>query len=147
MIGSQAFIAFTSDGSLVVNTYNISSYKRRPKVSKLSFDVWDLGAESDGKNIVIFASVKLPENAQSLNQVWQVGTHVRDGVPRKHHTADANKKSTGLLELVATSSPAPSGAPGSASAPTPSAENSGSFSGIGKLDMILFVGLFVLLGI
>ncbi|OAY32883.1 auxin-induced in root cultures protein 12 [Manihot esculenta] len=145
MIGSQAFIAFISNGSVVVNTYNISSYSAL-QLSELSFNVWDLSAESDGKNIVIFATVKLPEKAQSLNQVWQVGASVSGGRPNKHDMAEVNLHSKGLLELVGGGAPAPAPAPGSGSAPRPSPVKPRSSAGIRKLDVTPLVGLFVLLG-
>ncbi|KAJ9169821.1 hypothetical protein P3X46_017971 [Hevea brasiliensis] len=137
MLGSQAFVAFKANSSVIVNTYNISSYTT-PWTSNLSFGVWDLSSESDDNNIVIFATVKLPEHAKSVNQVWQVGSSLTGGIPNRHDLAEANLQSKGFLEFVAASAPAP--------APGPSANQSGSFNAIGKLDFTLLVGLFVLLG-
>ncbi|XP_065855084.1 auxin-induced in root cultures protein 12-like, partial [Euphorbia lathyris] len=104
MIGSQALIAFQSNGSLIVNTYNISMF---PQQSKLSFDVWDLSTESDGKKIVIFTTVKVPEGATTVNQVWQVGPSVSKGVPDKHEMGEANKKYVGVLKFAGGGAPAP----------------------------------------
>ncbi|KDP26569.1 hypothetical protein JCGZ_17727 [Jatropha curcas] len=135
MIGSQALIAFKSDGSdsVTVNTYNISSFNP-PVVSKLSFDVWDLSAESDGENFTIFATVKVVTSAGRVNQVWQVGGAVSNGFPQIHAMDDANMNSKGVLELAAP--------------PTAPSEKSGcmciAYSNIGKWNLVL-VSLFILI--
>ncbi|XVF32088.1 hypothetical protein REPUB_Repub17cG0051900 [Reevesia pubescens] len=112
MAGSQALLAFKNKGSMVVKTYNISSYSSIVE-GKLSFDVWDLEAEAgnDGKT-VIYGSLKVPASAEKLNQVWQVGPGVRNGHPMKHEFAKVNLGSLGELTLVekvnsGSSSPAP----------------------------------------
>ncbi|KAE8685295.1 Cytochrome b561 and DOMON domain-containing protein [Hibiscus syriacus] len=115
MAGSQALLAFKANGSMVVKTYNISSYSSVVE-GKLSFDVWDLEAESDkdGK-MVIYGSVKVAASAKKLNQVWQVGQGGVDGHPMKHEFAKANLAAVGELQLVEKLSPA-------ASSPSPSAQ-------------------------
>ncbi|XP_050207653.1 auxin-induced in root cultures protein 12-like [Mercurialis annua] len=135
MIGSQALLSFKSnDGLLIVKTFNISSHDP-PQESKLSFDVWDIGAESYEGNIVIFATVKVPKNAERLNQVWQVGSAVSDsGVPEQHEMADANMNSKGVLELVA-----------AASTPGPSQDKSGSISTVRKWNSDFIVPFFALI--
>ncbi|MBA0758018.1 hypothetical protein Gotri_021052 [Gossypium trilobum] len=116
MAGSQALLAFKNKGSMVVKTYNISSYRSIVE-GKLSFDVWDLEAEAtnDGK-MVIYGSLKVGGSVEKLNQVWQVGPGVSDGHPMKHEFGKANLGSWGDLKLVekvssGSSSPAPSPAP------------------------------------
>ncbi|WCJ37222.1 Cytochrome b561 and DOMON domain-containing protein At3g25290 [Euphorbia peplus] len=135
MIGSQALIAFQSNNSLIVNTYNVTMF---PQQSKLSFDVWGLSTESDGKNFVIFASLKVPEKATTLNQVWQVGPSVSKGVPDKHEMMEANKKSVGVLKL--------SGA-GEAPVPAPSKgtsdEKKSGVYRIGNSNLMCVVGFLV----
>lgn len=101
MIGTQALLAFrTSDGSIDVDAYNISSYKVRK--SKIAYEVSDLGAEygSDGV-ITIFATMKLPAGTTKVNQVWQVGPSVADGIPVKHSFDPASLASRTTLDLVA----------------------------------------------
>ncbi|MBA0579122.1 auxin-induced in root cultures protein 12 [Gossypium raimondii] len=116
MAGSQALLAFKNKGSMVVKTYNISSYRSIVE-GKLSFDVWDLEAEAtnDGK-MVIYGSLKVGGSVGKLNQVWQVGPGVSDGHPMKHEFGKANLGSWGDLKLVekvssGSSSPAPSPVP------------------------------------
>ncbi|KAB2021817.1 hypothetical protein ES319_D07G166400v1 [Gossypium barbadense] len=116
MAGSQALLAFKNKGSMVVKTYNISSYRSIVE-GKLSFDVWDLEAEAtnDGK-MVIYGSLKVGGSVEKLNQVWQVGPGVSDGHPMKHEFGKANLGSWGDLKLVekvssGSSSPAPSPVP------------------------------------
>ncbi|KAJ7950559.1 Cytochrome b561 and DOMON domain-containing protein [Quillaja saponaria] len=97
MIGAQAFIASKSNGVVTVKTYNISSYSSIIP-SKLSFDVWDMKAEESDSLIKIYAKLKVPEKAEILNQVWQVGP-VTDGRPSKHGFLPANLNAKGTLSL------------------------------------------------
>lgn len=98
MVGAQALIAFKNDGVLTVKTYNITSYTTL-EPGKLSFDVWDTKAEESDGFMRIFAKIRVPAKTESLNQVWQVGSSVTDGVPDKHDTATANLESKGTLSL------------------------------------------------
>lgn len=124
MAGSQALIAFKSSGSLAVKTYNISSYSSIEQ-SNLSFDVWDLKAESGSNGTwVIYGSLKVPDKVEQLNQVWQIGARVSDGHPNKHEFAPTNLDAKETLSLVETpqsltpaSAPAPTPAPSPLSAP------------------------------
>jgi hypothetical protein len=68
MKGYQTLLAFLSDGFMTVKTYNISSIRPITE-SKLSFKVWDLSAEQSGGVMRIFAKVKVPKNAMTVNQV------------------------------------------------------------------------------
>ncbi|KAJ4821794.1 hypothetical protein Tsubulata_038718 [Turnera subulata] len=148
MIGAQALMAFSSNGSLTTKTYDISSYSGIQE-SKLSFEVWDLSAESDGNRIVIYASVKVPAKAETVNQVWQVGPSVAGGRPNMHDMSAANLNARGVLQLVASheqdheepvSSPAP------APVPAPSAHRGGA-SRIGNRNVAVYVAIaLVLLG-
>ncbi|KAF5953515.1 hypothetical protein HYC85_006371 [Camellia sinensis] len=61
MAGAQSLIAFKqSNGSMTVNTYNISSYSSIVK-SKIAFDVPEKSAEYSGGVMKIFATLRLPE--------------------------------------------------------------------------------------
>ncbi|KAM7263555.1 hypothetical protein ACFE04_001238 [Oxalis oulophora] len=94
-----------TNGSLSVNTYNLTSYTTITQ-SKLSFDVWDLKAEenkADG-SVVIYGSMKVPGNPEKLNHLWQVGSKVDNGVPVKHDLAPANVNAKAVLNLVSNSS-------------------------------------------
>lgn len=100
MVGAQALIAFKkSDGSLTVKTYNLSSYASIVQ-SKLSFKVSDSSAEYSGGLMKIFATLALPENMTTVNQVWQVGSSVVDDMPVKHAFEQPNLNAKGTLELV-----------------------------------------------
>ncbi|GLU08022.1 hypothetical protein SLE2022_249520 [Rubroshorea leprosula] len=125
MLGAQALIALKSKGSLLVKKYNLSSYSSIQEVDKLSFDVWDLKVESgtSGK-YVIYASLKVPDRVEKLNQVWQVGANATNGRPEKHAITTENLGSKTELQLVEKETAAsPTGSP----APAPTAgTNSGS---------------------
>ncbi|KAI4319290.1 hypothetical protein MLD38_032910 [Melastoma candidum] len=118
MVGAQAIIALKPSGgsTVVVKTFNMSSYSSVVE-SPLSFDVWGLAADEADGNIRLFASVKVPVSATSLNQVWQVGGVVNGTRPRIHPLGNDNKQSTGKLELISSAAKAPS--PGGGDAPTP----------------------------
>lgn len=99
MAGSQALLAFKQpDGSMLVNTYNISSYSSVVK-SKITYDVADASAEHSDGVMRIFATLGLPANTKSVNQVWQVGGSDTEGVPDHHEFETANLNSMGTLVL------------------------------------------------
>nr|KJB62270.1 hypothetical protein B456_009G409400 [Gossypium raimondii] len=87
MIGSQAFIAFKNKGSLVVKTYNISSYSSIIEVMM------------HGK-MVIYGSLEVPTSVEKVNQVWQVGPGVTNDHPMKHELTKGNLGSSGGLKLI-----------------------------------------------
>ena len=102
MAGAQAILAFkASNGSMVVNTYNISSYSSIV-AGKLAFDVKEKRAEFSGGMMRIFATVELPEKGMTaVNQVWQVGPAVAaGGFPAKHGFQPANLAAKGRLDLL-----------------------------------------------
>ncbi|KAI3508062.1 hypothetical protein L1887_23062 [Cichorium endivia] len=102
MAGSQSLIAYkASNGSILVNTYNISSYGSIVQ-GKLSFDVTDIRGEYSDGLMRIFATVELPEKGQTtINQVWQVGSSVTSGgSPARHAFEAANLGSKGSLNLL-----------------------------------------------
>ncbi|PKI43606.1 hypothetical protein CRG98_035982, partial [Punica granatum] len=93
MVGSQALMALKlANGSVFAKTYNIMGYHSIVE-SKLSFEVWDLTAEASNDAMTIFASLKVPEKATSLNQVWQVGGAVIGNRPSIHPLETENRAS------------------------------------------------------
>ncbi|KAK9944629.1 hypothetical protein M0R45_010189 [Rubus argutus] len=101
MSGAQALVAYVQDdGTPTVKTYNITSYSSIVP-GKLSFDVWDISAESSNGTLMIFATVKVPEKAETVNQVWQVGPGVNKTTHfiEKHDFAQANLAAYGALSL------------------------------------------------
>ncbi|KAH7517624.1 hypothetical protein FEM48_Zijuj09G0084500 [Ziziphus jujuba var. spinosa] len=106
MPGAQALVAVKqSEGSFVVKTYNLSSYKSIMPAN-LSFDVWDKSAEYANGTVTIFASVKVPKDAEKLNYIWQVGPGVNktNGFLIVHDFKPANLASKATLSLVANTS-------------------------------------------
>lgn len=100
MAGAQVLVAFKggNDGVISVKTFDLKSYSAIVP-GKLSFDVWDLRAEEEGGAIRIFATVKVPENANAVNHVWQVGPSVTAGRLDKHEFKPPNLNSKGRLSL------------------------------------------------
>ncbi|KAK7350573.1 hypothetical protein VNO77_09346 [Canavalia gladiata] len=103
MIGAQALIAHKQNGTVAVNLYNLTAYKGIDKVKALSFETWDISAEDANGVITIFAVVKVPEKAENLSQVWQVGP-VTGGRPSIHETKTENLQAKGALQVVGTTS-------------------------------------------
>nr|GFA83866.1 DOMON domain-containing protein [Tanacetum cinerariifolium] len=153
MAGCQSFIAFKdSKGSMVVKTYNISSYASIVQ-GKIAFDVVDSSAEFSNGVMTIFASVKLPETLMGeFNHLWQVGSSVKNGVPVKHAFLPDNLKAMAKLQLDVKASNVTTGgsnvtATGSSAANSPTtAPNNNSASGNGGIHgIIIFVAcLFAL---
>ena len=118
MLGSQALVAFKSNnGSLTVKTYNISDYDLSKVGTKLAYEVSELSAEETNKTYTIFATWKLTEKIEKLNQVWQVGPGVSNGVPLIHAKNPENLQAVGTLALSGTSGIAPSSSPSPATVP------------------------------
>ncbi|KAH6836816.1 hypothetical protein C2S53_008528 [Perilla frutescens var. hirtella] len=148
MVGAQALVAFRgTNGSAVVKTYNISSYG--PLVeSEIAYAVVSKMAEHTGGVITIFATLALPAgSAPAVNQVWQVGASVTDGVPAKHSFQPENLKSKGSLLLKAGTSPVPAPMPESGGRATPSIPRVNSFSGRNGGSVLGLHGALVLLGV
>ncbi|KAJ4965830.1 hypothetical protein NE237_017679 [Protea cynaroides] len=97
MMGSQALIAYKVDDKMTVKTFNVSSDDIAP--SKIAYQVSDMEAEYSDGTMKIFATIALPANLTTINQVWQVGSTVVDGIPAKHATLPDNLKSMGTLDL------------------------------------------------
>ncbi|KAA8543560.1 hypothetical protein F0562_021694 [Nyssa sinensis] len=140
MAGAQALIAFKgSNGSMTVNTYNISSYGSIVQ-SKILYPVTNKSAEQSGGLMKIFATLTLPQNTTTVNQVWQVGGSVTGGHPDKHEFLPANLMAKATLNLTVEQSndgtptgsnaTAPSSTNGTAAAP--SSNDTGAYSKISK---------------
>lgn len=101
MAGAQSLIAFkAANGSMVVKTYNISSYESIVE-GKLAFDVTDMKAEYSGGSMKIFATVALRVKlGTTVNHIWQVGPSVMAGFPAKHEFQSANLNAKGTLDFL-----------------------------------------------
>ncbi|OIW01057.1 hypothetical protein TanjilG_14240 [Lupinus angustifolius] len=131
MFGAGALIATKISGKTNVNTYNLISASVPYKQEKLSFDVWDLSVEDVNGVITIFASVKVPEKGDSLNQLWQVGP-ITNGTIGAHALEKVNLGSTAPLEVAA-------------AAVAPSGSESGSKNGGVKIGKGLWLGFVLVL--
>ncbi|KAH7576418.1 hypothetical protein JRO89_XS01G0059400 [Xanthoceras sorbifolium] len=102
MAGAQSLVAYKdSNGAMTVKTYNISSYSSVVQ-SKLSFEVWDTSADESGGFMRIYGKIKVPEDlakAGKINQIWQVGPSVANGMLTKHEFSAPNLGAKGTLDL------------------------------------------------
>ncbi|TMX05497.1 hypothetical protein EJD97_017337 [Solanum chilense] len=141
MIGTQSLIAFKdSKGVMTVKTYNLTSYKSITE-SKLMYNVVDSKAESADGMMKIFATLELPANTKTVNQVWQVGSAVTDGRPAIHKFEPDNLKSKGILDLATPADNKTNATSSSASAGQSGNETGGS-STILKTETNFFAFLF-----
>ncbi|KAK3405882.1 hypothetical protein EUGRSUZ_K02101 [Eucalyptus grandis] len=141
MIGAQALMALKlDDGSLAAKTYNCNSYMAITE-SKLSFEVWDLSADQENGMMRVFASVEVPKNATSVNQVWNVGGTVITNQPQIHPLAPANREAKGKLMLNGGGG----GGMGPATAPAPGPSNDGWR--VNRNDAGFFMSLIFFIGV
>ncbi|KAL6640083.1 hypothetical protein ACP70R_022393 [Stipagrostis hirtigluma subsp. patula] len=104
MVGAQAVVAFRhSNGSLVAYPTVLDSYapSMAPAApSELAFPVSGVAAEHTGKEMVVYATVTLPEGKGSkVNHVWQQGSSVVNDVPAAHPTTGDNVLSTATIDF------------------------------------------------
>ncbi|OVA01647.1 Cytochrome b561 [Macleaya cordata] len=101
MGGSQTLVAYRqSDGSMTVKTYNITSYKIIQQ-GKLAFEVPKMEGEYVNGEMRIFATIILPESlGKVVNQVWQVGPSISNGMLGVHEFGPDNLNSLGKLDLM-----------------------------------------------
>ncbi|WOL17534.1 hypothetical protein Cni_G26327 [Canna indica] len=100
MIGCQALIAFRQpDGKMGVKTYNIIGYGPVSE-GPIAFQTSGLEAEYVDGAIRMYGKLKLPQGTTTVNQVWQVGATVANGVPQKHDFKPENLESKGTVDLV-----------------------------------------------
>ncbi|KAA8515611.1 hypothetical protein F0562_018778 [Nyssa sinensis] len=111
MVGTQALVAFQkSDGTMKVYTSPVTAYQTNLEEGNLDFAVSDLSATYAKNEITIFATLKLPRNSSTVNQVWQDGP-LSGTAPGMHATSGANVASMGTLNLLSGQS-APAGTGG-----------------------------------
>ncbi|XP_060197541.1 cytochrome b561 and DOMON domain-containing protein At3g25290-like [Lycium barbarum] len=104
MIGTQCLIAFkVPNGSIVIKTYDLTSYNSITHTNKLFFTVLDSKAEYSNGVMRIFATLVLPANMTAVNHVWQVGPAVKDDMPVVHKFDPDNLKSKDTLNLATSS--------------------------------------------
>lgn len=100
----------------------------------------------------IFATLELPPGKTLLNQVWQVGASVKNGVPVKHDFSQENLGSKGVLQLKGNTGEAPAPAPAPSSVPARGNDTGGSWRinesgvGVGLYGAVSVVLLGVVLG-
>ncbi|KAG8387244.1 hypothetical protein BUALT_Bualt02G0001300 [Buddleja alternifolia] len=149
MIGAQSLIAYkdSTNGSIVVKMYNISSYSPIAE-SKIAYDVLNKSGEYSGGVMRIFATLALPAGDGELNQVWQVGSAVKGGVPAKHDFSPENLSSKTTFNLVSRAargeSPAGTASNGGGGPGRRQSGNSTSSGGNGVLGLY---GVLVPLGV
>ncbi|KAA8520190.1 hypothetical protein F0562_014446 [Nyssa sinensis] len=100
MVGSQALVAFQqSDGKMRAFTAPVTSYETQLREGDLDFAVLDLSATYKSNEITIFATLKLPSNTTTVNQVWQDGP-LSGNTSEMHAISGPNVESMATLNLL-----------------------------------------------
>ncbi|PRQ48141.1 putative DOMON domain-containing protein [Rosa chinensis] len=100
MVGLQALVAFQrSDGTMAVYSSPIKSYDTHLEQGNLSFPVYTLSAVYENKEITIFATLGLPNNVTTVNQLLQQGP-LHGNTPGMHSMSGPNLKSYGTLDFL-----------------------------------------------
>ncbi|KAI3753443.1 hypothetical protein L2E82_25495 [Cichorium intybus] len=100
MVGSQALIAFrNTKGMMSAYTTTISGYNPSMQPKKLTFHVSKLSTEYSKNEITIFAVVGPLAHGPVVNQVWQVGSLDKNGVPMMHEMGLQNLQSTNVIDF------------------------------------------------
>ncbi|CAL0329546.1 unnamed protein product [Lupinus luteus] len=98
MFGTGAFIAIKENGTVKVDEYNLISAQIPYKKEKLPYNVSGLSVEEVNGVITILAHLTLPEKAENLSHLWQVGP-VAGGVIQDHGAEKVNDDSKASLKF------------------------------------------------
>ncbi|GAA0157182.1 hypothetical protein LIER_14503 [Lithospermum erythrorhizon] len=102
MRGAQSLVAFqNSSGVFGARTSPVTDYSPSLQPGSLSFGVPRIDAEflSGSNEMIIYATLQLPNNRTTFNQVWQSG-QVSGGSPQPHDTSGDNLRSTGTVDFL-----------------------------------------------
>ncbi|OMO93925.1 hypothetical protein CCACVL1_06255 [Corchorus capsularis] len=100
MVGSQTLVAFQrDDGTMAAYTSPITSYGTQLQQGNLTFPVNGLSSVVNDNEMIIFATLTLPENTTAVNHLWQEGPLVRN-VPGIHRLSGSNVGSMGTLDFL-----------------------------------------------
>ncbi|KAJ4981247.1 hypothetical protein NE237_032084 [Protea cynaroides] len=109
MVGSQALVAYQqSNGTMYAYTSSVDSYTTTLSQSSLSFSVSNLSAELQSNEMIIFATVELPNNSTTVNHLWQDGP-LSGNSPQSHVTTGNNVLSLETFDFSSGQSTASSG--------------------------------------
>ncbi|KAA8526577.1 hypothetical protein F0562_008220 [Nyssa sinensis] len=102
MIGAQSLVAFqNSSGQVSPYTSPVTAYGTTLAPGALSFNVPSISAEYINSEMIIYATLELPNGRTSFNQVWQVGP-LSGNSPGIHPTTGDNVRSTGTVDFSST---------------------------------------------
>ncbi|KAF5728855.1 cytochrome b and DOMON domain-containing protein [Tripterygium wilfordii] len=101
MLGAQALVAYQKlDGTMTAYPAPVDTYQTTLQEGKLSFQVSELSATFANNEIIIYATLVLPGNTTTVNQVWQNGPLSPIGAPARHSVTGDNIQSSGTLNLL-----------------------------------------------
>lgn len=102
MVGAQCLVAYSrpNDGSITAYTSPITSYGTTLEKGELSFNVTGLKAELINDEIIIYATIKVPNNGTTLNQLWQEGPLAKGETVEQHLLSGPNVRTMASLNLL-----------------------------------------------
>ncbi|GER26197.1 auxin-responsive family protein [Striga asiatica] len=101
MIGAQCLIAYVDPSSSAPRAYTtaITSYRTALQPGNLSFAVPSLKAEFWNKEMIIRATIELPQGRTSFPHVWQFGPLTSSGQLRQHGSSPGNLGATATIDF------------------------------------------------
>lgn len=100
MVGTQAIVAYPKpDGTMIVYTSPVNGYGTQLQEGELSFPVSDLSASFSNDEIIVFATLEVPDNTFALNHVWQDGPMNGNSLGM-HDLSGSHLQSMGTLNLT-----------------------------------------------
>ncbi|XP_057508498.1 cytochrome b561 and DOMON domain-containing protein At5g47530-like [Actinidia eriantha] len=100
MVGTQAIVAYQKpDGTMTVYTSPVNGYRTQLQEGELSFPVSDLSASFSNDEIIVFATLEVPDNTFALNHVWQDGPMNGNSLGM-HDLSGSHLQSMGTLNLT-----------------------------------------------
>ncbi|GFY99613.1 auxin-responsive family protein [Actinidia rufa] len=100
MVGTQAIVAYQKpDGTMTVYTSPVNGYRTQLHEGELSFPVSDLSASFSNDEIIVFATLEVPDNTFALNHVWQDGPMNGNSLGM-HDLSGSHLQSMGTLNLT-----------------------------------------------
>ncbi|XXG90566.1 hypothetical protein AAC387_Pa12g2299 [Persea americana] len=109
MVGTRAFIALKyRNNSLHLDNYNVTEDTKhgcrfQPSPIDVKYENMHVEYSRETHFLTMFVTVTLPSdkyNAENLNHVWQVGSHLEDKEPKMHATSLQNFDSCEAINLT-----------------------------------------------
>ncbi|KAL3646063.1 hypothetical protein CASFOL_011243 [Castilleja foliolosa] len=101
MVGAQCLVAlFNSSGAPRAYTSPITAYATGLQEGPLSFGVPRIAAEFRNGEMIIYATIQLPQGTTSFSHVWQFGDVTSSGAIQAHQMTSQHLSSFGAIDFA-----------------------------------------------